>query len=89
MTAAESDLMHELRAMRAELGDIRAAFDAVAETRESAALAEADGSLDKAAAVAQELAHSAFWFRAFHEKSRQNRILRAEIARLKEERRGP
>lgn len=88
MTAAESEIMHELRAARAELGDFRAAFDAVAESRESKALADADGTIDKAAAIASELAHSAFWFKAFHEKARQCRVLRAELAALKEQRRG-
>lgn len=88
MTAIESDLMHEVRKARAELGDVRAAFDAVAESREAQAVAEADGTIDKAAAIAAELAHSAFWFRAFHEKARQCRVLRAELAALKEQRRG-
>jgi hypothetical protein len=84
----DSEAEHTIRALRAELGDIRAAFNAVAESREAQAVADADGSLDKAAAIAQELAHSAFWFRAFHEKARQCRVLREEIARLKGATRG-
>lgn len=85
---ALTDAEHTIRALRAELGDLRAAFSVVAETREAKAVADADGAPDKAAEIASELAHSSFWFRAFHEKSRQCRVLREELARLKEERRG-
>lgn len=88
MTALESDLVHELRATRAELGDVRAALDSRAEMLEAQALAEYAGDLTKAGMVASELAHSAFWFKAFHEKARQCRVLRAELAALKEQRRG-
>lgn len=88
MTAAESDLVHQLRAARAELGDVQSALDSRAATLEEQALAEYAGDLTKAGAIAAELAHSAFWFRAFHEKARQCRVLRAEVAALKELRRG-
>lgn len=85
---ADSDAQHTIRALRAELCDIRVALDSRAATLEEQALAEYAGDLTKAGMIAAELAHSAFWFRAHHEKARQCRVLREEIARLKEERRG-
>lgn len=88
MTAVESDLVHQLRAARSELGDVQAALDSRAATLEEQAIAEYGGDLTKAGAIAAELAHSAFWFRAFHEKARQCRMLSAELAALKEPRRG-
>lgn len=88
MTAAESSLFHELRKARAELGEARAALMLKATSIEERAMAEADGDIAKAATIASELGHSVFFFRAFQEASRQNRVLRAELAALKEERRG-
>lgn len=88
MTAAESSLFHELRKARSELGEARAALLLKAARIEERAMAEAEGDIAKAASIASELGHSVFFFRAFQEASRQNHILRAEIARLKEERRG-
>lgn len=88
MTAAESDLAHELRKARSELGEARAALMLKAESIEAHALAEAQGDIAKAASIASELGHSVFFFRAFQEASRQNRVLRAELAALKEQRRG-
>lgn len=88
MTAHESDLMHELRKAKSELCDLRAVLLLEAESIESRALAEAQGDIAKAASIASELGHSVFFFRAFQEASRQNRMLREEIARLKEQGRG-
>ena len=88
MTVAESDLVHELRKARSELGEARAALMLKAESIEARAMAEAEGDIARAASIASELGHSVFFFRAFQEASRQNRILRAELAALKEQRRG-
>lgn len=88
MTAAESDLVHELRKARSERDDIRAVLMERAARIEERAMAEAAGDITKAAEIASELGHSTFFFRAFQEASRQNRVLREEIARLKEQRRG-
>lgn len=88
MTAAESELMHEIRKARAEVGDMRAALLAKAVTIEEHAMAVAEGDVAKAATIAAELAHSAFFFKAFQVASVQNRALREEIARLKEKQHG-
>lgn len=88
MTVAESDLLHELRKARAELCDLRAVLLLEAQNIEARAMAEAAGDIAKAAEIASELGHSVFFFRAFQEASRQNRILSAELAALKEQRRG-
>lgn len=85
---ATTDAEHTIRALRAEIGDIRYALDQRAAKLEQQALAEHAGDIEVAAKVASELAHSSFWFRAFHEKSRQLRVLKAELARLKGERGG-
>lgn len=88
MTVAESDLTHELRKARSELGEARAALMLKAQSIEERAMAEAAGDIAKAAEIASELGHSIFFFRAFQEASRQNRILKAELNALKEQRRG-
>lgn len=83
MTAVESDLTHELRKARSELGEARAALMLRACTIEERAMAEAAGDITKAAEIASELGHSIFFFRAFQEASRQNRVLRTELHNLK------
>lgn len=75
MTAAEADLMHELRRLQAENGDLRAALSKEAE----------ELGRDTEAA---ERASSRFWFAAWRNSQIANQRMREEIARLKEPRRG-
>lgn len=79
MTAARvptfDELLHELARLRAENDDLRAAVSNQAEPLE-----RDDIEAEKRA--------SRFWFAAWKDAKRQCRMLREEIAELKEQRRG-
>lgn len=75
MIVTRADMEHEMRALRAEIGDLRAAL-----ANEAEPLERDDAEAERRA--------SRFWFAQWKEAKRQCRVLREEIARLKEERRG-
>lgn len=75
MIATAAELEHEIRRLRAENGDLRAALTKEAE--------ELGRDTDAA-----ECASSRFWFAAWRNSQITNQRLREEIARLKEARRG-
>jgi hypothetical protein len=62
------ELLHQLRALRAENGELRAALSNEAEPFE-----RDDKDADQRA--------SRFWFASWKEAKRQNRVLRDEVAR--------
>jgi hypothetical protein len=69
------ELLHQLRKARAEIDGLRFALD------EKVQVVGAD-------AEAAERAQSRLWFHAWSESQRQCRMLREELARMKEPRRG-
>lgn len=75
-----TDDQHRIRDLEAEVDTLRYALTA-----------RADALLGEEARA--EAAHSALWFKAFEEKAKECRLLRAELhaaeAKLKEQRRGP
>lgn len=75
LLATRDELEHEVRRLRSENGDLRAALSRDAEALEQD-LAEA------------ERRASRFWFAAWKEAKRQCRQLHEELARLKEKIRG-
>ncbi len=75
MIATQVELEHTIRALRAENGDLRLALSQDAERLER------DDE-------AREKSSSRFWFAAWKNSQIANQRLLAEIARMKEERRG-
>lgn len=75
MIATQAEMEHEVRRLRAENGDLRAALANEAE------------ALERDTEEAERRA-SRFWFAAWGNSQRIVRALREEIARLKEQRRG-